>query len=208
MHALKKDNFIYIPIPKNGVMTFIGLLENNGWEWFNFYENDLNLSDYFLWGHLTEPNRRHTRGVEQYLRINPDIDINNPAIEKMLVSGVFDQHGYSVHMILGHLAFLPIYWIPLDATIIDWTSGGNRVLNGDDLTNDFFKEYQLNLTVSHSDRKNESSAKSKLVQNQIDLLKEKYNVNYNALVGNFLDSDIILYNSVIKKFNIKYGSEV
>jgi hypothetical protein len=205
MHALKKDKFIYIPIPKNGVMTFTGLLENNGWEWFNFYENDLDLNDYFLWGHLTDPNKRHTRGVEQYLRNNPDIDFTNTSIERMLVSAVFDQHGYSVHMILGHLAFLPIYWIPLDASIINW-NGSGQVLNGNDLTNDFFNEHDLNLEVTSADIRNESVPSSKKMQEHIRMLKEKYVENYNCLVGNFLDSDIILYNKVVKQFQIKYGS--
>jgi len=207
MQALKKDNFIYIPIPKNGLMTFTGLLESNGWERFKLFDNDLNLSEYVLWGHLTEPNHRHTRGVEQYIRLNPDINLSNPDTTRMLVSGVFDQHGYSVHMLLSSLMHLPIIWIPLDAKITNWNSADHTILDGNDLTNDFFKEHNLDLVVTDNDIKNKTTETGLKLQQVVTSLKERYVENYKSLVGNFLDPDIILYNSVIKKYRIKYGSK-
>jgi hypothetical protein len=206
MHVLIKDKFVYIPIPKNGAMTFTELLSSHGWKWVNFFENDLDFKDYILWGHLTEPNMRHTKGVEQYLRNNPDININDPQIAKMLVSAVFDQHGYSVHMTLGHLIFHSITWIPLDAKIVDWNSGGTRILNGNDLTNEFFKQNNIDIVVGDSDIRNKTSAMQKEIQNQIKNLKQLYEINYNSVVGNFLDSDILLYNRIVKQHEIKYGS--
>jgi hypothetical protein len=206
MHVLVKDKFVYIPIPKNGVMTFTELLSSHGWKWVNFFENDLDFKDYILWGHLTEPNMRHTKGVEQYLRNNPDININDPQVAKMLVSGVFDQHGYSVHMILGHLMFHSITWIPLDAKIVDWNNGGTRILNGNDLTNEFFKQHNIDIEVDDSSIRNKTSTMQKEIQNQIKNLKQLYETNYSSVVGNFLDSDILLYNRIVKQYEIKYGS--
>lgn len=206
MHVLIKDKFVYIPIPKNGVMTFTGLLLSHGWKWVNFFENDLDFKDYILWGHLTEPNMRHTKGVEQYLRNNPDININDPQIAKILVSGVFDQHGYSVHMTLGHMIFHSITWIPLDAKIVDWNNGGTRILNGNDLTNEFFKQHNIDIVVDDSSIRNKTSTVQKEIQNQIKNLKQLYETNYNSVVGNFLDSDILLYNRIVKQYEIKYGS--
>ena len=46
----------------------------------------------------------------------------------------------------------------------------------------------------------------KEIQNQIKNLKQLYETNYNSVVGNFLDSDILLYNRIVKQYEIKYGS--
>jgi hypothetical protein len=46
----------------------------------------------------------------------------------------------------------------------------------------------------------------KEIQNQIKNLKQLYEINYNNVVGNFLDSDILLYNRIVKQHEIKYGS--
>lgn len=207
MHVLVKDKFIYIPFSKNGFMTFTNLLLKHNWTWVNLFENDLNLSDYLIWGHLTEPNHRHTRGVDQYLKANTDIDIYDSKIAKFLVSGVFDSHGYTVNMTLGHLSYLPIYWIPLDVYITDWTTPEQIKLNGNALTNNFFKEQGLNIVVTDDDIINKSTPDRKIIQTYINDLKTKYVYNYNSLVKNFLDPDIVLYNKIVKQFRIKYGSK-
>lgn len=206
MHALKKDKFVYIAIPKNGKMTFSGLLSRHGWETIDLFENDLDLSKCFLWGHLTEPNKRHTRGVEQYLRLNKDVDFNDPTVAKMLASGIFDEHGYSVHMLLAPVLHHPIYWIPLDAQITNWNTNGKQVLNGNDLTNEFFKEHNLDIVVTDQDIDNRTPKDRLLVQEAVAEIKKRYEHNYNSLVKNLLDPDIILYNNVVKNFRIKYGS--
>jgi hypothetical protein len=63
---------------------------------------------------VTHPN---PCAVAEFLCQNPDIDYNNPMIGKMLVTGVFDSHTYSIHMMLGDLIKYPIKWIPLDIKI-------------------------------------------------------------------------------------------
>lgn len=204
MHALKKDKFVYIAIPKNGKMTFSGLLSRHGWETIDLFENNLDLSKCFLWGHLTEPNKRHTRGLEQYLRLNKDVDMHDPIVAKMLASGVFDEHCYSVHMLLAPILHHPIYWIPLDFPITNWTTG--NILNGNELTNDFFREHNLDIVVTDQDIDNKTPKDRLLVQEAVAEIKKHYEHNYNSLVKNLLDPDIILYNSVVKNFRIKYGS--
>ncbi len=208
MYCLVKDKFLYITIPKNGYRTFLGLLgDRHGWERVDLFDNNLKLEDYLIWAHITEPNQRHTRGVEQYLRLNPEIDIKNPEIARLMVSGVFDEHGYSIHMLIGHLMHLPIHWIPLDYKITDWHNGG-AVLNGNDLTNKFFEEHGLDIKVTDSDIINKSKPHRKLVQEEVNVLKDLYRPNYEQLVKNLLDPDIILYNKVLKQYRLKYGSEL
>lgn len=210
MIGFVKDHFVYIKCPKNGCMTYSGLLQRHGWQQINLFESHLDYSQYLLWGHLTEPNQRHTKGLLQYLRFNLDLDINDDKIAKMLISGVFDEHTYSLNMMLGPLFSLPIYWIPLDTEIKNYNHPNSRntlvTCNGDDLTNDFFKEQGINITVTLADRLNVSTAEENFKRVQINRYKELYNTNYQKIVKNFLEPDILVYNKTVKNFRMKYGS--
>jgi hypothetical protein len=204
MLGFVKDNFLYIKCPKNGCMTYSTFLESNGWNEINLFENDLDFDNLVIWGHLTEPHSRHTRGVEQYLKLNPDLDISNPSIAKMLVSGVFDEHTYSLHMMLGKIMQYPIHWIPLDTNIIKYNAYPTpcEELIGDDLTNDFFKEHNIELEINQSYRLNVSVDRSLRIK--IDHYKELYHDNYQKLVKNFLEPDLLLYNNVVNQYRKKY----
>ena len=210
MKGFIKGRFIYIKCPKNGCLTYSNLLERNGWEQIDLFDSNIRYSDYLLWGHLTEPNTRHTKGVSQYLIMNPDIDLSNPGINEMLVSGVFDEHTYSLNMMLGSLFSLPIYWIPLDATIRNFNHPGSRdqlvICDGDALTNNFFMEHDIDIKVTLSDRRNEATKEERQIRDRINEWKQVYNNNYQKLVKNFLEPDILEYNETLKKFRLKYGS--
>lgn len=199
-----KDNFLYIKCPKNGCMTYSTFLERNGWSEVNIFENSLNFDQLTMWGHLTDPHNRHTKGVEQYIRINKDCDITNPIVAKMLVSAVFDEHTYSINMMLGKYLHYPIKWIPLDADIVKYNAYPMPIqtLTGDDLTNDFFKEHGINLTITNADRKNVTSDKT--TRHIIQELKQTYYANYQKLVKNFLEPDLILYANVVNEYRKKY----
>jgi hypothetical protein len=184
---------MYVKCPKNGCTTYTEFLTKHGWETYNLFENSFNLDEMFLWGHITDPEKRHTRGVAQYLKRNEDIDVNLHS--KLLVSGVFDEHTYSLNMMLGDL-IKKIHWIPLDI---------NSKLTGDDLTNLFFSEYNLDLRITDADRRNVSTQRWVDTQNLIDEFKLKYNANYQKLVKNFLEPDILLYNKVCIEFKSKYN---
>ena len=201
-----KDNFIYIKCPKNGCMTYSTLLKKHGWQEINFFENDLDYSKFVLWGHLTEPNVRHTNGLVQYLKLNPDINIDDQTVAKMLISGVFDEHTYSLNMMLGALFSLPIHWIPLDVSIMDYRNVDNKVYNGDDLTNEFFKENNIDITISIKDRLNVSNSYDAMLKDQVREYKQVFDENYQKILKNFLEPDILLYTRTLKKYRIRYGS--
>jgi hypothetical protein len=128
----------------------------------------------------------------------------------MIVSGVFDEHTYSLSMMLGPLFSLPVHWIPLDAEIKNYNHPNSRdklvICNGDDLTNDFFSQHGIDIQVTIQDRKNQSNAHRQLVQKQVASLKELYDSNYQKLVKNFLEHDILLYHTTVKNYKIQYGS--
>jgi hypothetical protein len=186
-------------------MTYSTFLANHGWQEINLFDNTVDLDRYLLWGHLTEPHARHTKGVCQYLYQNPDIDYLNPAIAKMLVSAVFDEHTYSLNMMLGKL-FDMIYWIPLDATITKWNQYPilPDKLGGDDLTNYFFKENNIDLIITPDCRINVAKERDLQFRKIISDYKNLYYNNYQKLVKNFIEPDLIKYQTVLKFFEAKY----
>jgi len=205
MLGFVKDHFLYIKCPRNGCMTFTCFLSRHGWQEINLFENSLNLADMVIWGHITDPHKRHTKGIHKYLLEHPELDLDNPMVAKMLISGVFDEHTYSLSMMLGHLWHLNINWIPLDTEIIDYTlePPNTRSLNGNDLTNDFFREHSIGIVIEESDIINQSNDQTG-IRDRIDNLKEIYHLNYQKLVKNFLEPDIILYYHTLQKFRDKY----
>lgn len=208
MQAFVWDKFVYIKCPKNGCMTYSTLLQKNGWVPFNLFENTIDLQNYFIWGHLTNPEQRHTKGIAQYLINNPDIKLDD-STGKILVSGVFDEHTYSLSMMLGHLFHYSINWIPLDLTITNWLNPENiHAMNGDELTNNFFKENNINISITMADRINVTPVDKFGIREEINKYKIKYSNNYQKLVKNFLEPDIILYNQIFEKFRKKYGSVI
>ena len=205
MFGYRKDHLVYVQCPKNGCMTYSTFLSRQGWERINLFDNDLDLNQHLLWAHITEPVLRHTRGLEQYLKVNPDIDINQEQVARILISGVFDEHTYSLSMMLAPIWYLPIYWIPLDATITKWNRWPQppEQLDGDALTNHFWQEQGLDLCITAQDRLNVSVG-PKVMRDRIQRLKITYQDNWNKIMKNFLELDVRKYHEVLDFFQRKY----
>lgn len=201
MNGMIKDNFLYLIVPKNGCMTYMEFLSTHGWEEIDLsvaLQNNIDFSKLIIWGHITDPEVRHTKGVEQYLRHNPDIDINIEQIGKLLVSGVFDEHTYSLHMLFTSIiGVFPIHWIPLDYV------GDGQFKTGDDLTNWFFAQNGLDLIIRESDRQNVSLPHNKMIQERVNQLKSIYRENYHKIQKNFLGQDTLLYNKVLMDYKMQ-----
>lgn len=206
MFGFIKDHFLYINCPRNGYMTFTELLSKNGWQSVNLFDNNLDLNKFIIWAHITDPHKRHTRGVDKFLMNNPDIDVYNDTIGKLLVSAVFDEHTYSLSMMLGSLWNLPINWIPLDCEITKWLPYPEEpeILNGDDLTNIFFDENNIDLQVTQADRRNSVTPDRLKIRQKIEELKTIHVKNYAKLVKNFLEPDLLLYKKVLDNYRQKY----
>jgi len=204
-----KDRFLYILCPKNGYITHNTFLAAHGWDYVNLFDPLLDLSQYKIFAHITDPEVRHTKGITQYLRLNPDISLDNPQVAKLLVSGVFDEHTYSVSMMLGPIWDLPIHWIPLDATIKDHQpyepfDPNRHLYSGNDLTNQFFKENGLDLVIERDRRMNVATADELELRKQIEHYKKVYETNYHSLQKNFLERDIVQYRQVIDQYQQKF----
>lgn len=185
MIGYHKGNFLYITIPKNGSSTFKTLLINDGWSEVNLLTTDLDLSTLKLWGHICDPYKRHTKGLARYLADNPTINIDDENIAKILINGMFDIHSASVAVLLGPLLYqYPIQWIPLDAKIINYSMPTPTIINGNDLTNDFFIRNGINIRVTDADILNHVNGHELILRNKIDLIKEKFGLNISVIAPN------------------------
>ena len=202
-----RDNNVYIRIPKNGISTFSKFLKNHGYEEVNLFDIDVDFEKLNLWGHVTDPLVRHTKGVAEYISLNPDVDYTNPVIGRMLVSGMFDCHTYTIHMMLGHLINYPINWIPLDEKIIKFNQYPvpPQILNGDDLTNAYFEEQGLEFRVNRLDHMNPANDHDLKLRAEVDKLKEIYPEEYKGVVKNVLEADLLLYHKTLTDYREKYS---
>jgi hypothetical protein len=208
MYGYHRNGLLYLSIAKNASTTYSSLLESHGWDKIDLVHDKIDLDQVKIWGHIADPETRHTKGLCTYLMMNRDIDFKSPAIGKILVSGVFDEHTYSLHMLLAHYLHRPIHWIPIDQEFIEWNRHPSvrRTLNGDDLTNMFFADHGVDIVVTPSDRKNQTAREQEFTRNQITHWKTVYNTNYQKLMANFLDADIALYTKVVDSFRNKFAN--
>ena len=208
----RKDHFLYICTPKNGSTTFSKLLSKHGWQYVDLSENTLDYEQFNVWGHITNPDQRHTNGLAEYLQLNPDIDLSNESAAKMLVTGIFDGHAASLSMLLGSLFFLPtIQWIPLDIIVENRLGPEMILMNGNDLTNQFFIENGIDIRITDADVENRAGEEDLALRQKIIELKKKFNpiddpTTYNGTwLGSYYRFDNILYGQATEKFYRKYN---
>jgi hypothetical protein len=214
MIGYSKDNFLYVCIFKNAYSTFSNLLKNNGWEYVDLQTTQIDLTKFKIWGHISHPIHRHTRGVAEFLHRNLEIDLDNDVLAKIIVFSMYDYHTSTINILLKNIGMDPnsVYWIPLDAGIDDYrTKGIIKPMTGNDLTNDFFSEHGIGLQVRDIDIKYETvkgSSKSKL-QEKVAELKDKFKSQLIELpYQSLIEQDDEIYKKTVdfftKKYNIKW----
>lgn len=151
------------------------------------------IADPVFFGHVTEPNQRHTKGLARYLTLSKQTKlIDDPKVRRLLVSGVFDEHCYSINMMIPTLVNR-VHWIPLD---FSW-----RHFDGDFLTNRFLKQQGVNLPFDTIQRQNVATPASRQLYDKINAAKSEYDSDYQHLVKNFLELDIKLHVYAVDLYN-------
>lgn len=206
MHGYLKGDFLYIAVPKNGSTTYSTLLESHGWTRVNLHRDDIDFDSVKIWAHISNPDDRHTRGLSEYLIDNQDIDFRSPTVGKLLVSGLFDEHAYSLHMLMAPFMRWPIHWIPIDHEFVDWRvhPSVRQPINGNDLTNMFFAEHGIDITVPRNYQLYKATNLHREIREQISIWKKTHKRNHQKLLSHFLNSDIVLYDSVLDQYREKF----
>jgi len=209
MFCYIKDQFCYIQIPKNASTTYNKLLSDNGWQRRDLFANDLDLKNMILWGLIQDPEVRHTKGLSTFLLANSDIDYSNPNIAKLLISGVFDAHTYSMSMMLGPVWNYPIHWIPLDHTFTDYSiqtfNHLRKKYGPNDLTQMWFDENGIKIDMSSAQYLHQASPIEQNIRKIINQYKFQHQSEYQQIVKNYLSPDIIQYRKTLNEYAKKFG---
>jgi hypothetical protein len=164
-NAYKHKNFVYIPNYKNGSTAFSQFFVKHGWEEINVFEETFDKNT-VLFGHITDPMQRHTKGVAEFLiqhKLEGLVDVEPYNI--LLAESMFDEHTIPLKFYLGEL-FDKIQWIPLDYKFNQY--------DGTFLTNRFFKKHGLDLQFSSEDITYTADDSKKILYQKIAALKDKH----------------------------------
>jgi hypothetical protein len=209
MFCYVKDQFCYLEVHKNASQTHGKLLSDHGWQRRDVFAKDLDLKNMVLWGHISDPEARHTKGIVQYLIKKPDINYHDPSIAKLLVTGVFDTHTYSISMMLGPFWSYPIHWIPLDFTFTDHTTQTfehlRKKYSSNELTQMWLDENDIDINMDNAVWLTRSGAQEKQMRDTINSYKFQYCHEYKQLVANFLSWDIVQYRKTLDEYAKKFG---
>ena len=212
MFCYVKDQFCYLVVNKNASQTYSKLLSDHGWQRRDLFANDLDLKNMVLWGHISDPEARHTKGLATYLLINSEIDYLNPSVAKLLVTGVFDTHTYSISMMLGPIWNYPIHWIPLDYTFIDQFSQTfdhlRKKYGPNELTQMWFEENSIDINVDDAIWLNRSHSVERKIRDTINYYKFQHQEEYGQLIKNYLYPDIVQYRKTLNEYAKKFGYSV
>jgi len=220
-HIYNRGKFVYLGIPKNGLISFTDFFKRNGWQYVHpntnefrgiFSPHNIEKNNLIMFGSIRDPHSRHIKGLaEQYTRIAKHNDNafdlkykdkleqvfrrNNPMVEFFL-SSMLDEHTLPVtKMIPSCVNPYLVNWIPIDHP--DHPS--------EKLMNLFFKENGLNLEMPlDQKRAHVSGGHQKFLQHLISArLEEKRRYYDRFYTKSLLTEDIRLYDHTMKLYREK-----
>ena len=181
VRVITSGKFTYCPVYKNGYTTFTQFFLSNGWT-----EVDLEdvADDSLLFGHIQDPDKRHTKGVAEYFLTSGIVDIDDRYAP--LVVGIFDTHTVPITGLYPD-HYDRIHWILMETVI------GGRKFSCNELTNFFFHKNNIPLKVSDEDIKNNSDPDKIRLQETVRKLKEKHQKVFKELYSHLMMEDRRLY---------------
>jgi hypothetical protein len=159
------------------------VFDNLGWVKEDLFNTQVDLAQLKFFGFLRHPEKRHTMGIVEYLcRTGQEKLLDDPSINKLFVSAVFDQHSYSVCQMIPDSILKRTTFFILDQTDHDYETLVKNFLDhhGVQLTQDIPK---IGSTGKHE----------KKMRKRLENLKLQHPEAHGYLLKNFLDQDKKLY---------------
>ena len=183
MYFHHNSNLAWLSIAKNASTSWISIFDSMSWQKEDLYDPVVDINKLTFFGFLRDPNDRHTMGIVEYLaRTGQRELINDPAWNRLLVSGLFDEHSYTVsHLIPGHVLTRTTFFI-LDQSYFNYEV----------LTKNYLRNHGVELNVPVPKLWIGDDSKLKL-RNQINELKQVHKLERSFLAKNFLEPDQLLY---------------
>ena len=179
---------VYLPVPKNASTTYVGLLREQGWN--DGEIENIDITDKILFGHIQDPQTRHTKGLAEFL-FRSDIkklDIDEK-YHSILITSTPDVHTLPISVLYRNY-YRKATWLPIDSNI-----------NSNMITSVFLIKNDINLKIPLDFVKHKSSKEFKLMVEKINQIK-KDNADYERFVNFTLSEDIKLYMDSIDQLDI------
>ena len=193
MYCFTFKNYVWLSVAKNASTSFEYFFTENGWNKQPLLDTEIN-SGTKIFGHIADPDKRHTKGLVTYLTITKQTHLlDDPVYQSMLLSSTFDTHTYSITSMIPHLLDR-VHWIPLD---IQGEIHGKKY-DGHHATNLYFLRENLGITFSpdlrmNSLTSNQASPEDYFLRAKVNRLKEQYAAQFSNLTSNILENDIKMY---------------
>jgi len=190
MEVLRKDNLVYLPVPKNASTMFIHTFEADGWSRTKI--EDIH-NDVSFFGHVQDPHVRHTKGVIEFLSMQgilDDVDLEKFAL--LLTHGIYDVHTYPISMLYPNL-YEKAHWIPLDLH--------KDRFDANILTSYFLQKNGMKLKISKNQVIHPSPAREKEACNRLAEIKTGHPRWFDELTFWFLSDDIRIHSDSIQHYN-------
>lgn len=184
MYFHHNHNLAWISIAKNACSSWSKVFDDLGWIKEDLFDPTADLSQLTFFGFLRWPEIRHTMGVTEYLkRTNQQSLLSDPRVNRLFVSGVFDQHCYSVSQMIPDSVLDRTTFFIIDQTYYNYETLTRRFLaqHGVVINGDIPRVYAADDGVLAT-------------RKQLNDLKLQYPEEHGLLTKNFLERDVKLYN--------------
>ena len=201
--ALRKSNYVYLNIPKNGFITHQKFFNERGWNEEPVWSvhEDIISTDVTIIAHIRNPIERYIRGIVQsLLGENKDISFlekmeDDPTALFCILTSVNDQHTTPISpMIPSSISPYQINWIPMDHP--KWSANF--------LLNQLFRELSLPYVIGEEDVIHKADSKAKRMQ---DFVRKKMlnpdgtlRKEFNKFRSAILSEDFNIYNHVMHRY--------
>lgn len=183
MYFHHNNNLAWISIAKNACQTWQHVFDGLGWIKEDLINPRADLAKLKFFGLLRDPCIRHTMGIVEYLcRTDQRELLDNPAVNRLFVSAVFDQHTYGVCQMIPDSVLDRTTFFIIDQTYYDYET----------LVKNFLDEHGVQLTQDIP-RIGTADQNQREMRTQLDMLKLQHPEVHSYLVKNFLFQDMRLY---------------
>ena len=182
MYFYTNGQLAWLKIAKNACTSWSSIFEDLGWQKHDLYIPNIDIDKLEFFALIQDPETRHTAGVVQYLINENMIELlEHPAYQRLVVSGCFDEHTYTIHATVPDSIIKRTQWFLIDSVQYNYET----------LVRNYLKTHGVDLPPVP--RLNQSSADIQQLKNKINNLKVMYSSSHSKLAKNYLGADLRLY---------------
>jgi hypothetical protein len=170
----------------------MNFFEQNKWEecLLSSVKNNTELN---FFGHIQNPDVRHTKGIVEYISSNQINYHVNKNFAKLLFSGIYDFHTAPLSLMYTTLIY-KTHWIPIDLVF------NNKAISCNNLTNLYFKKNNLPFKIYNLNNLHVSDPIQQQKQETVKKFKEKHAAKICSFLNEMLAVDVELWKASLDDY--------